>query len=273
MLTTIRRTARSRSPSRTASRCGWRVGSPPLSITRSSCPPSRAIAASTDARTDCNRRVPVPPRLARGEAGRAREVAVLGQVHQQDAGVLLLERAQSLGVPHRDRRAVLRCRARASARARATPGARARSARPPRTGSRPRRGRAGSDAGARWLHPARRGRPGARRARTRARGPGPRAGTRRTAVSTIRWSRYGRSATAIAAIRRRRRSSNRHPGSTMNGFVKATQVPATITRSTNGIARTAASAPYEPRRSLPLPRTMARDGSRITRSRKARMPA
>ena len=53
-------------------------------------------------------RVSAHVRARGGEAGRAVEVAVLGDVHEQDARVLRLEPAQAIGVAHRDRHHVVR---------------------------------------------------------------------------------------------------------------------------------------------------------------------
>ena len=53
-------------------------------------------------------RVSAHVRARCGEAGRAVEIAVLGDVHEQDARVLRLEPAQAIGVAHRDRHHVVR---------------------------------------------------------------------------------------------------------------------------------------------------------------------
>ena len=103
MLITTRVTDRSTRPSTIRSSSGCSVGSPPLSITRSSRPPSRSSAASTLASTEAAGAYRSRPGwLPAKQTGQARLQSSV-RSHTQDARVLLLERAQPVQVPHRDR--------------------------------------------------------------------------------------------------------------------------------------------------------------------------
>ena len=103
VLRTTRVTLRSTAARMISTISGWTVGSPPDSISASIRPPSRSIAVSSDRRMCGQSGVPPTPGAAVGEAGRALQIAVLGDVEQQDAAVLGLEVAEAVEVAHRDR--------------------------------------------------------------------------------------------------------------------------------------------------------------------------
>ncbi len=121
VLTRMRTTLRATSPSSSSGSCGCRVGSPPLIITTSRRPFSRAIRWSTLARTSATGTTPRSSGEDVGEARRAAQVAALDDVLEQDARVLGLHLAQPAQVGRRHRVEVARrCRARATSSARST---------------------------------------------------------------------------------------------------------------------------------------------------------